>query len=181
MDSLVGVSEVKEYLRITTTEYDPLLMELCDNVSNFIRRYCSRDFVIGTFTELIDIEDESQNAFLVGTIPLVSVVAITDNGTALASSDYLVYPVTGFIKRKDNYWTQGDQTVEITYIAGLTVPSSIKLAAKEIIGGYFNSAGSNLESERIGRYEYTKDTKNMSIDGIPLTAQVILKYFQRVL
>lgn len=99
--------------------------------------------------------------------PVISVTAITDGGSAVSASDYVVKQNSGYVEFKDpgRFWTMGVAGVSATFVAGITdsLLSDINRAATVWAAGMFNTdRRAGLNTERLGTYTY-----RIQSDGIP--------------
>ena len=196
MPSFVTLTDVKLFLGITGTSEDVLLNSLIPAVSATINTICGRALELGTYAETFDVPDSIQDSLMPLNYPILSVVAITDNGTALTVGTEVVIERTkmlvlllgagGAIRARGDilvqsgpFFTSGRQTIQMTYSAGHEpIPKDLKLLTNKVIGGVFNSKDQgNFKSERIGDYSYTV-LSNMLV-GDPILEQV-LKNYKRV-
>ena len=137
---------------------------------------------VTTYSEKFDITRTGQAEVAVRRCPLVSVVALTNDGSLVAASDYYTtdYGQVRLISDGD-FFNTGRQTVDITYTAGFaTVPEDLKHAATLIVCAQYNQSshlGYNRES--IGAYSYAIGNDGQGI-MFPLMAQRILNNYRRI-
>ena len=183
MSSIITVSEAKEYLGITDATYDDVLDALCEGYSDLVRSLCGREFDYDTYSEKIDIYDEQTDTVVVRETPLHSVVALTDNGNAVSTDEYLVNETEGSIKLKSGVFTYGYGKVEVTYVAGYTpsYPDGLKLLVKILVAEDFNMRSHHgMSSEKIGDYSLTLRVRRKG-EYLPPQAQILIEQYKRMI
>lgn len=111
--------------------------------------------------------------------PVISVASVTENGSALDSSDYLLRD--SYLLRADRHsrWCQGNRNIEVVYTHGYDtaaldsdtsdsdfdtthVPADISLVALILARRFYDKAQTGeqgiLRSETIGSYSYTLES-----------------------
>jgi len=137
---------------------------------------------VTTYSEKFDITRTGQREVAVRRCPLVSVVALTNDGSLVAASDYYTtdYGQVRLIGDGD-FFDTGRQTVDITYTAGFSsIPEDLKHAATLIVCAQYNQSshlGYNRES--IGAYSYAIGNDGAGI-MFPNMAQRILNNYRRI-
>jgi len=174
--NLVTLSELKEYLGITTTSKDDLLTSLIEEVSDDFESHCNRKFACPgdcLRLEYHDIEEDGIDTIQVKCYPISSIVALCQNyvtGTILYTpdTDYIFYSDLGQIKlRGSANFPTGKKSVVVTYYGGFcsTIPSRLVQAAKREISSRYNDIGEEgLKKEKIGNYSYEKIVKQTRYD-----------------
>lgn len=116
--------------------------------------------------------------------PINSVTALTDNGSAVSSSDFYTprSGSVGYIRLKTTgaFFTPGKQTVQATLNVGWADSSpgltSIQAAFEHIVASMYEQGGhSGMESEKLGNYSYKLDEGT-----VPPVARGILNSYRRV-
>jgi len=79
---------IKEDLNITGGTEDDELYRVLDQASAFIVKYTGRKFARETVTELL--EGTNSPILLLERTPIVTITTITDNGTAIGSTEYFI-------------------------------------------------------------------------------------------
>lgn len=115
-----------------------------------------------SYSEVYDIDGPRENAIQLRHWPATSVAAVTDDGSAVAATDYYVDPETrSFLRLKGSgsFFTEGRQKVAITYTAGQAIPGDLTTAATLLVAHKVNSGGHvGYASEIGGGYHYTLAT-----------------------
>lgn len=186
----VSLAELKDFLGIAsgTTTYDSLLNLLSVQSSVAIQNYCHRDFTLTAYEDKKDIE-LFQDTILVDHFPIVSVVALTEDGTGVSSSGYKLYNKSGKLVRVygtgyKQDWNNGiekPQAVQVYYTAGYaSVPDDIVLATKQLVSMNYQARGNeNLKSEKIGDYKYEKMDLGKGVP-IPSNIQLTLDMYKKI-
>lgn len=169
MVMLTGLETFKTYAGITGTSEDGKITAIIEGVSDVIEKYCHRQFSYGSYDQKWDIWDFDEDTVQVDNWPIISVVALTDNGTAVSSDKYHIYKKEGIISlveqtyisqhyRRDQYFTRGHRMVSATYFGGYQdIPNALQLATKMVVSRLYNNSGKEeMESESIGDYKYVK-------------------------
>lgn len=193
---LVALTVLKDFLglSLTDTTYDSPLGLIGDLVSSQVESYCHRTFAAATGIEYFDIQPY-QDAVFVSRFPIITVAALTMDGTLVAAADYKVYGADGIIKLSDRvtlvnrrgeprrYFAEGKQTVEVFYRAGYTtIPGDLQLAVLSAASRRFGTRDKGgLASERIGGYQYTVADPKTLVSGFTSEEIGILRKYQRVL
>ena len=175
--SLVTLPEVRGYLSLSAGVADTSLQTLITNYSGVVNNFCGRDFELKSFYEEVDIEGTTEQSIKLSSSPLVSVVALTDNGSLIASDDYHVYR-QGRISLEADYFTEGFKKVSVSYVAGFTpVPADIKLAVNKLISiDYKTGKRRGFLSEKIGDYSYRMPDTSRSVGFPPSIEQTLRQY-----
>lgn len=170
--------DVKEELKITGTADDEFLTDLINRVTDFIEHYCDRRFKATTYTN----EEYSGD----GTIylvprnwPINSIAKIDKRASDLNEDDWdeidseyyhivqpgreKIFKIGGFSLGTNNY--------RITYNAGYTtIPHDLVTVVHDLVKKYYNDRlGSQMRSESLGEYSYTRfenDLRALGIDRI---------------
>lgn len=193
---LVGLTVVQDFLGIaqSDTTYNPVLNFISEAVSTQIESWCHRAFAAATVIEYFDIEDQ-QSSILLSRFPIITVVALTNDGTAVASGDYKVYGSQGIIKLADRitlvsrrydrerWLAWGKQTTECMYRGGYTtIPYDIQLVTLGATTRWFNTRDKQgLASEAVGGYRYQMTDPKDLMSGFTVQELSILQKYQRVL
>jgi hypothetical protein len=132
------------------------------------------------YDETLDVETATTYALKLGRSPVISVAALTDNDTAVASADY--YTANGWVKLTGTgaVFSTGRQKVDINYRAGFaTIPADLKFCGDLMAVEAFNkSPHIGLESEKIGSYTYKMASQAMG--PYPAEVQKILAKYRPV-
>ncbi len=125
MHKLLTLKEVKLYLKITSDDYDKIIPNLIDDVSNQIRNFCAKEFITQQFTEYHNGDSKS----LINTVhyPVYSVTSLHDDpdhaygaGELVTTTDFRIYYDWGKIELTGSETTfyNGIQNVKVVYSAG---------------------------------------------------------------
>lgn len=120
-------TRVKNALMIPAgiTQHDTLIGNLVDAVDRTILQGLRLDgMTSAVYEDKFDIEAWGQDAVLLRRRPVVSVGAVTDNGSAVASADYYFEPYGKLrLKGLSAQFTAGKQMVSVSYNAGFASPN----------------------------------------------------------
>lgn len=166
--SIVSLADFKTYAGITGTDDDAQATLILDGISDLISRACHRRFEFGSYFETKNIDFDFIDSIEVRNPPIVSVIALTDNNTLLASTKFEIFKDEGVITLKENinspryyydvgpYFTKGVGTVQIGYFGGFQdMPKTLSLFVSMVTNRIFNRVGSESKvSETIGNYSY---------------------------
>ena len=205
MADLVSLQEVKKYLRIAkTSEHDDELNAIIPAVSEDIRRFTGFDWDTRAYTERRDGQNVRGLLALRGGLPgppIVSVEAVTENGTALVvatqystSADVVVdlergwfyrqggtTPVSGGLASTPGLWCPGLLNVVLSYTTGYAVasiPADIKLPAKYAAGVFLK----HVDAKWIGIQSRSAGQGSVSIiDELPALYLGMLERRRRVM
>lgn len=182
--SLVTLEEVREYLTLAAGVADTLLTTLIANYSGVVNTFCGRDFELRNYNEDLDVDGVTEDSIKLSNLPIVSVAALTDNGSLVDSDDYHWYR-QGRISLDSDYFTEGFKEVSVSYVAGFTpVPSNIKLAVNKLIAIDYYTPGKKkgFVSERIGDYSYRRPSGRdlQETRGFPTDIYYTLMEYRRI-
>jgi hypothetical protein len=168
MPSLITVDQLKSRLRIpaAVTEFDSHLGELIDEAEEEILSEASfTAFASTTYSEKHDVDWDGVNELRLKNNFLVSVVALTNNGTALVEGTDFYKTEHSYIRLigDSSFFVRGRQTIDVTYVAGPcgshvtgTTPADLRKLAGLIAARDFNlSPKAGFSSEKIGQYAFS--------------------------
>ena len=105
MNEYVTYATVKEYLNITGTGDDDLLVSICTRASRIWDRLCRREFFETLATHRFDFQEGY--LLMLYDVDLLSVTTLTNgDGNTIANTGYWLYPLHFFPKR----WIELDQS-----------------------------------------------------------------------
>lgn len=189
-NALTTLTEVKDYLGLSaSTDHDTKLEMLINAASRMVASFCGREFVSQAYAgEFYD--GTGTPELVLNQRPVISVTSIYEDSDRefesddllVAEDDYVVDLMAGVVTRtttsllldeesSDAVWTNGFQTIKVTYVAGYaTVPFDVQQACVELTAHYFNNRG------RLG-------LNSMSLGGLSISfgQEGIPKYIQTVL
>jgi uncharacterized phiE125 gp8 family phage protein len=168
--TLLGVGEVKNFLRVDSTLDDTLIENYIKTATEIVESYLGRSLLNKTYKMVLDKFPfcESNPVYLSelgqkynnGSIylPILPVSSITSvvykdmaDASNTVSSTYYYLDDTNYrvCLKQDKYWsdfiTREESSVEITFVAGYgeasDVPSTIKIALMNYIGQMYDSRG----------------------------------------
>lgn len=149
---------VKAALRVPSgvTFYDGRIDAAVDAADRYVLGLLRQPSLsVVTTTEYPEVYGAAQVRLLMRRRPIVGVVAITNDGSAVASSAYRIDTDNGLIVRTDGaYWSYANDGVKVHYGAGYdadTVPDDLVEAATQVAAGMVNRAPlAGLESQDDG-------------------------------
>jgi len=182
--SLVSLDSVLTYMDLSSGVADTLISLLISDYSEKITSFCGRNFEQSTYYETFDIDSGTEKSIKLNYTPVISVVALTDNGSLVDTDDYRWYR-NGRVTLVNSYFTKGLQKVEISYVAGFTpVPADIQLATCRLVEeDYYGRLArqKGFLTEKIGDYSYRlpdmnrfKDTRGFPPDVYSTLMQYIV-------
>ena len=129
--SIVNLSVVKSALAISSTDgtHDELLNTLISSVSEAAEQFIGRSIVAKV--ETAKLYDGDGTDTLLVEPPIIKVTTLLNDSVAIPSTDYNLYAQTGRIVWTKGLFSDGPQTVSLTYTHGWNVediPAPIKLA-----------------------------------------------------
>lgn len=180
MAAAIDAARVKTYLGIPSgvTRHDTFLGYLCQEATEAVatRLGLTSGLTVFTYNETLDVENAGCDRVRLGAYPVVSVVALTDDGDAVNSADYYLHRSKRWVVLSGAYayYTQGKQKVKACYTAGWSeVPAPVTHAMVLIAAHGFNRAPKiGMDSERIGAYSIA--LAKGEIERVPLDAEVLL-------
>jgi len=193
-DSLTSRAKVKSFLGITDSTSDALIDELITYVTQFIKNYCGRQFLVADYVEIKDTYRGRRVLFLkqypVNTVASVEYRAGTPTSPVWNTYDansYLPYFEEGYIK----FYAKLPETMQgmrVNYNAGYlidftnefdvahhTLPEDITLVATEMCATILNTRKSaGISTETTEGQSITYGAKDLSIN-----AKTVLANYQR--
>lgn len=156
--ALTSRALVKAALRVPSgvTFYDGRIDAVVDAADRYVLGLLGQPTLsVVTTTEYPPVYGAAQSKVLLRRRPIVGVVAVTNNGTALSASAYRVDTELGELVRTDGgYWDYAQDGVKVHYGAGYdadTVPDDLVEAATQVAAGMVNRAPlAGLESQDDG-------------------------------
>lgn len=133
-----SVDDLKPWLKLAVgrdIEDDVVLAQLAESVTEEFERLTGRVWVSRTFTRTFDGPGTpwlDLQAYPV-TSPLTS---FTQDGTAVATTVYVLDTVNGYVKRKSGVWTAGVGNFAVAYTAGYaraSLPKNVVQLAAEMV------------------------------------------------
>ncbi len=118
---VVGLTDAKAHLGITSTASDDELRRFLDAATDMCESYAGRSLRRRTVTA--ETHDGGSESVLLCWTPVISVTSVTDDGTAVA--DYVLESDSGVLWRDEltgTPWTTGRRVVSVTYVAGYAAP-----------------------------------------------------------
>lgn len=141
---------------VAITEHDDLIDDLAESANEIVLvRIHLAGMTTQSYTDVIDVEESGCSHILLNRRPVRSITSVSDDGTALAASDYY-WKDFGSVKLANSgaTFSMGPQKVSVVYTAGFdSRPPDLSRAATLIAATGFN-AGPNagLKSVKIGSY-----------------------------
>lgn len=156
--ALTSRTLVKAALRVPSgvTFYDGRIDAAVDAADRYVLGLLGQPSLsVVTTTEYPDVYGATQTKLLLRRRPIVGVVAVTNNGSALSSSAYRIDTEMGALIRNDGgYWADGVDGVRVHYGGGYdadTAPDDLIEAATQIAAGMVNRAPlAGIESQDDG-------------------------------
>lgn len=186
IQTLVDLDELKDYLGITSTSTDAVLLSLLRGASTFVQRYIGRDITYQRYTETF-YPEESSVRLCVTNFPLDAVESISIDGVTLDASTggYANYVAAkeGFVRRLDGgRFSTGNVPTVITYRAGFkAVPEDLRTVVKKLISSAYNQRLSEgLLEEELGTYR-VKYASSSAMSEDSSIKDVLNGYIVRVL
>lgn len=133
---IVTVEEVKKQLNIpeSDTSQDAELGDFIASITDVI------EDVVGPVVprEVTEDHDGGAEVVILRRPPVLSITAVTEDGTEVLASGYTASLEAGVLYRTAGTWAGGRRLVSVTYQAGRNpTPASIKQAAKELVAVNF--------------------------------------------
>lgn len=130
MADLVTLPQAKQHLNISASANDAELSTFITRASAVIEKKARRNWSGATFVEK---HDGGTADLVLFNSPVASVTSIDDNGSAVASGDYVLYQETGLIHLTSGAFAGGKGKVVVTYVTTSTVPANITQATLELV------------------------------------------------
>jgi hypothetical protein len=150
---MITVDELKQFLFITTADYDNQLPNIIQMAESWVRNYCGRQFDYGTYTETLT----PSGSYVYPTeTPIDTVSSVVGYADGLFASGV---NVEGYIVRTDEIYSYAFNAyprVEVTYNGGYTtIPKPVHDAILMLAGQIFdNRFNYKSESKASGTVSY---------------------------
>lgn len=120
---LVSLPEVRRYLRLFTPDpaRDDELRSVLEASTTLCEDYADRLFRRQTVVEVRSGRGRCGLVLYRG--PATSITSVTENGVLLTAADYTLDSNAGVLYRGSGEWSNGQQDITVTYIAGLQTVS----------------------------------------------------------
>ena len=183
MANYLTLNQAKRFIGIPAgvTMHDTLLeSNLIPMAEIQINNYCGvAAITTTTYDEKYNVDGGGVNEIVLRNFPVSSVAALTNDGEAVAASDYYVDEAAGVIRLtgSGSFFTDGRQKVSVKYTAGINpeVKLDLKFGAAMLVAFHFNASRNvGFTFEKSGRYQYKRST-----DGIPSAVTAILAPYVR--
>ena len=176
--ALTTLSNIKTELEITSTDYDDILSQLIDNVSQTIATITDRVLEASYLDEYYD--GNGSRELLLNEYPINSITSIIVSDTALTSNDYEYYSESGLVIL-DNAVSEGYRKIRVQYNAGYTsIPDDLEFLARRLVIEAFKAKDNpGIKSERVGNWSVTF-SKSLLFDN-PMYSNILDKYKRVVL
>lgn len=128
---LLGLSEARAVLGVgSDAARDERIREYLEAATSLCEEHAGAKFRRQTVVETYDGGD----AFvMLRSMPVQSVTSVTENGTAVASTGWVLDPLSGLLWRgtmaAPSRWVPGLQNVSVTYVAGAADPPALAVRA----------------------------------------------------
>jgi hypothetical protein len=149
--------------------------------SDWVERYCQREFTQATVTETISPAGVAR--LILRRPPVTSITSVTLDDTALAATEYVLDPDGMTLwrgeagsGRRRSAWPAGVGSLVVVYVGGYaTIPAQVKLATVETIKNSHDTtrASSVYSFEAIGDYQYK--TAEISEGGAAAPQSIAMK------
>jgi hypothetical protein len=165
---LVTLAQMKDYLNITSSDYDAFLTEQIETVSEAIEAYCVRKFGLADYVETfyadewIKTNDRSSERLMLLAFPVVSLTEVrkfSDDqdlvGEVLTTRPHFPTGMVDKIKFESRF-----QRISVTYRAGLNpVPAPVKQVVYSVVSERYNKRQAGVE------LNFGSDVQRISIPG----------------
>ncbi len=173
---LTTLANVKQYLGLTSADFDDLLARMITACSTAISSYINRQLLSASYSEHRD--GTGSGVMIVADYPLISVQSLSINGNSINASSG--YGQTGYsfddisIYLTNMCFTKGRRNVSVVYTAGFaSVPGDIEETIIEQIALRFK------EKDRIGQASKTLAGETVAFylkDFSPLGLTILDQY-----
>ena len=182
---LTTLSDVKDYLGITTSDEDDQLEVLITAVSDFIKNETNQQIVETEYKEKID--GEYTESIVLSQKPIISVESLTIDNEE--ETDYYIYKDIGVVKRESigfDIWPdrspkyrfpEGKQNIVVEYTAGYEeIPLDIQKAVWDII----QSTRESKQYAGLDKYSIGDESMTFSKGLVPSEAMDTIMNYKSV-
>ena len=156
--AIITLDDIKDRLKITSTDDDTQLTSIINGVSNLVTGYCNQSFTsVVAYDEYYDIDADHTTFFRLDHYPVVTFTSLYNDDDLLTSDEYDVYTSTGIVRTDAVTFVVGNKTMRAIYTAGYsTPPDEIKEVVLQLSVMMYNRSGSlGIKSEKVGDYSIT--------------------------
>lgn len=141
MSAFTTATAVKEYLRISHSNWDALITSLITRMSGFFESQINRTLDAADYTERYDGEEDNGGVLRLKHPPINSVTSLHDDinrafgaSTLIATADYVWYANEGVIRLDGAEFRVGLQNIQVVYNGGYdTIPDDVVQAVIELV------------------------------------------------
>ena len=161
--SLITLSDMKDYLGETSSDYDTFLTTQLEVVSEAVENYCGRKFAQASYTQTFYWDDFKvpQKYLYLFHYPLISIESAEINNESILSSIRFHKPsakVTYFPRQFFFSWEREEVVFE--YTAGFaTVPAPVLSVVRTVVEERYNKKVAGID------LNFGKDVQQISIPG----------------
>lgn len=184
---LVSTTDLKAYLKVTTSTYDTILASIKASVEAWVKTYCRDPFLVVSRTEYYD--GNATTTLRVRHYPITEVteVNIDSARSFAAATEYTDYVIAsdlnnnqGVIELFGQLYPAGQKNVKVIYKAGhSTIPADLAHAVKIIAAREFILQEKQLTGQTA--QSVGDKTVTLNLEEIPRNAWDILQRYQRPL
>lgn len=136
---LIAISDVKPFLKITSSSYDTLLTAIAGKVNKFIDTRINRTLDLTTYTELYD--GTGTDKLILDHYPIVTLNLISEDidienrtySSVITQNLLVVDKESGIIEYVNGVFIQSQRSIYISYTAGYnTYPADLQLVAVDL-------------------------------------------------
>lgn len=180
-----SLATVKGALRIplAVTTYDEALGDLIDEVdAHMVGLLGLPGLTVQTYTDRITLTRPGGKQVRLRARPIKSIVALTNDGGAVSSSDYGREDETGFLRMGDLlYFGVGAEVVEVTYTAGWDEDDAAwkdfqKLARLLVVEDFNLDPHAGFAARTVGKSRFEREAGELS----DRTSRIVKRYARAV-
>lgn len=132
---IISLSDAQSFLGAPRDAEAPQVQACIDAASDVVENYCGRVWRLQTVTEFYD---GGKSALNLRSTPVASITTVTESGTTVASTGYVLDANSGQLYRGTTAgaqdWSPGVQNVTVTYVAGASsIPEPVTHATKQVL------------------------------------------------
>jgi hypothetical protein len=138
-NAFISLDEARSFLNLSSTDDDAELLAYLEWACTLAERIADTDFARKTVTSEKHSVLRCTSSIVLDHRPVLSVTSLSESGTALSATDYMVDNRWGVVYRQagsyqDSEWVQGRNNISITYVTGWSIiPPEVRQATLQIL------------------------------------------------
>lgn len=179
--ALITIEDLKDYLKVTSTEQDLLLTQFVDDAQSILEAWLTRTLESASFTEVFN--GDGTDTVVLRNIPVTAVSEVLtsiEDSTEVDSTAYKFNPNNGVLKLDSKVFPKTFQDCRVKYTAGWTtstLPDAVRMGLIEMAALLYKNSGHG--GDRLGKQSVNQaqgSTLNYIHKLSPVVQKALSKY-----